>query len=102
MGETVNATQFDSHGRLVRQVEIYISIPSDGGTVHLAVQNLPQGRTANYSMRREAWEKLCAVQPHKAHTARQPDHHEYEPSEDVGNPCKVCGFDRHHPWHQEA
>lgn len=25
--------------------------------------------------------------------------HDYQPTEAVGNPCEVCGFDRHHPWH---
>lgn len=29
-----------------------------------------------------------------------PDHHDYEPDTGkVGGPCRICGFDRHHPWH---
>lgn len=27
------------------------------------------------------------------------EYHEYEPTEEVGQPCAVCGFDRHNPLH---
>ena len=30
------------------------------------------------------------------------NHHDYQPADSVGSPCEVCGFDRHHPWHEPA
>lgn len=46
-----------------------------------------------------AGEVTCAVEPWQILAAGD-DRHEYEPDfSKPGDPCRVCGFGRHHPWH---
>lgn len=66
MSVKITADQFDAHGRVTRQVEIHVNIPSDGQAVAMHVQNLPRGRMVSYSIPRAEWDKMCAVVPHES------------------------------------
>lgn len=48
-----------------------------------------------------SYDTLVTVNPTLKNRATMaaPENHEYVPAERVGNPCEICGFGRHHPWH---
>lgn len=43
---------------------------------------------------------MCQRKGEHTMASDQENRHEYQPASTVGNPCEVCGFGRHHPWHQ--
>lgn len=63
VGETIRAEQFNAHGKVMRQVEISVLMPSTGKSAVLSVTPIGGGRMVQYDIAMADWVKLCAVIP---------------------------------------